>query len=155
MTVAIQSRAPSRSLTPPASTAYSRPWENAYAPTGYAGESQDIRRNRASLMVVAGMFVARVFVARVFVARVFMARVFVTGIGAAFRMEGRLRRAGVGAEASEHLHDDVVVADAEGLAEDLRGQVAVAQVPGDAQQLLGRFRTDVDDPLGLRPHPHR
>src|SRR6056297_1437879 len=145
MTVPIQSRAPSRSRTRPASTAYSRPWENAYAPTGYAGESQDIRRNRASLMVVAGMFVARVFVSRV----------FVTGIGAAFRMEGRLRRAGVGAEASEHLHDDVVVADADGLAQDLRGQVAVAQVPGDAQQLLGRFRTDVDDPLGLRPHPHR
>ncbi len=62
----------------------------------------------------------------------------VLGVGAALRVERRHDRGHGCAEAADHLLDDVVAADAQPVAEQLGRQVAVAEVPGDAQQ-IGRI----------------
>src|SRR5262245_63646553 len=47
-------------------------------------------------------------------------------------VERTLHGAHLGAEAAGHVGDDMVVADVDDALADLRGEVAVAEVPGDA-----------------------
>ena len=58
-----------------------------------------------------------------------------TGIGAGFRVERRVDRVGVAAEAVDHRFDDVVGTDTDAVAEQLHRQVAIAEMPRDADQL--------------------
>src|SRR5271165_5030178 len=55
-------------------------------------------------------------------------------IGAAFGIERRFERDDARAEAFRHLLDDRVAADAQRLRHELDGQVAVAEMPGDAHE---------------------
>ena len=57
-------------------------------------------------------------------------------IGAAFGIERRLDLADVGAQPTQHVLDHMVPADPQLRAENLRRQMAVAEVPGDAGELL-------------------
>jgi hypothetical protein len=57
--------------------------------------------------------------------------VIVLAVGAAFGVERRTHLAHLGAEAAQHVDDDVVVADQDAVALDLRRQVPVAEMPGE------------------------
>src|SRR5437879_12043483 len=89
--------------------------------------------------------------------------VIVLAVGAAFRIEWRPELAHLGAEPPQHVDDDMVVADQDTLAFDLRRQVPVAEMPSEPRErggiaaahldqvLLGRFHLD-EAPL-LEPPP--
>jgi hypothetical protein len=58
------------------------------------------------------------------------------------------------AQALDHGHDDVVVADAQPVGQDLHRQVPVAQVPGDPDHGFGALARDVGDRLGRGVNRH-
>src|SRR5436190_13768355 len=58
----------------------------------------------------------------------------VVAVGAALRIEGALDHARFRAQAPDHVGDDMVVADMDSACSDLRCQMPVAEVPGDAGQ---------------------
>ena len=70
------------------------------------------------------------------------------GIGAAFGVEGGVDVRHDRAEMADHVLDDRIVADAQAVAEELGRQMAVAEVPGDAEQVVGRRRGDLGERLG-------
>ena len=70
-------------------------------------------------------------------------RVGVTaGIGAALGIERRLDLDDSRAQPLHHRLDDVIPADAQPLPHDLRRQMAVAEMPGDADQMLRIIAAD-------------
>src|SRR5271170_4885709 len=74
------------------------------------------------------------------------------GIGADFRVKGSVERGQFSAEPSDHLGDDVVGADAKTLSGNLQWQMAVAEMPGDAQQTSAIRRLDLQHRLRRRAH---
>ena len=60
-----------------------------------------------------------------------------SGIGSAFRIEGRLDIDQLRPESLQHVLDDVILPDAQAIRHDLRWQVPVADVPGQANQIAG------------------
>ncbi len=92
-------------------------------------------------MIMAGM--------TVLVMRMTMGR---AGIGAAFGIEGRLDLDDAGAETLHHRLDDVIAADTQALGHDLRRQVAVAEMPGDPDQMMRVGALDLEQRLGRRHH---
>lgn len=70
------------------------------------------------------------------------------GIGAAFGIEGGGYRRHGRIEMDDHVLDHRVAPDAQAVAEELGGQVAVAQVPGDTEQAGRRFGGDFDQRFG-------
>ena len=82
-------------------------------------------------------------------------------VGAAFGVEGALDDAHCGAEAAHHVGDDVVVADVDDASADLGGEMAVAEVPGDAGQraLVGQVisssRSGAASTATMRPSSSR
>ena len=94
-----------------------------------------------TVMMIVRMIMMRVIVTTMVVIAVivmFMAmrRVTAAGIGPALRIERRLDSNDARAEASHHLPDDVIAPDAQPLADDLRRQMAIAEVPGDTHQVM-------------------
>jgi len=87
-------------------------------------------------------------------------RVTVTGIGAAFRIERRFDLNQAGPQTLHHRFDHVVAPDAQAACGDLRRQVTIAEMPGDANQMLRiaaadfhqrlRRRHDLDQPAILK-----
>ena len=85
------------------------------------------------------------------------------GVGAAFGVERRLDGGDGGAEAARHLLDHGIAADAQRPARQFGRQVAVAEMPGDADQRRGlgganfgerlRRGDDLDDPPVLELEP--
>ena len=75
-----------------------------------------------------------------------------TRIRAALRIERRLHRVRMPAQAVYHVRDHVVGADPDAVAQQLHGQVAVAQVPGDAHQLRRGVGVDFQQRFGLGDH---
>lgn len=69
-------------------------------------------------------------------------------IGAAFGIEGRFDLHDLGAKAAHHILDDVIAADAKLLTDDLRRQMAVAEMPGHAHQIVRRGAADFSQRLG-------
>ncbi len=69
-------------------------------------------------------------------------------IGAAFGIERRLDLAHFGAEPARHVGDHMVAANAQLGAHDLRRQMPVAEVPGDADQMLLVARGDLEQGFG-------
>jgi hypothetical protein len=63
-------------------------------------------------------------------------RVAAAGIGAAFGIERRLDLDYPGAKAFHHRLDDVIAPDPQAFRHDLRRQMAVAEMPGDPNQVL-------------------
>src|SRR5713101_3022371 len=70
--------------------------------------------------------------------RIALGRIGVTaaGIGAAFGIERRLDLDHARAEPLHHRLDDVIAPDPQTLGHDLRRQMAVAEMPGDANQMV-------------------
>lgn len=56
-------------------------------------------------------------------------------VGAAFRIEGREHGCDRGAKPLKHVLDDVIVANAQPIAEELSRQMPVAEMPGDAHEI--------------------
>ncbi len=76
--------------------------------------------------------------------------VVAVGIGAALGVEGGSDVRHDRAEVVDHVLDNRVVADAQPVAEELGRQVAVAEVPGNAQQIDRRLCRDLAERLGRR-----
>jgi hypothetical protein len=70
------------------------------------------------------------------------AMVMVGRIGTAFRLEWRFDFDNLGAEASRHVGDDVIAPDAKRPPQQLRRQVPIAQMPGQAREMVSVVATD-------------
>src|ERR1700676_954682 len=79
-------------------------------------------------------------------------RMAAAGIGAAFGIERRLDLDDAGAEALYHRLDDVIAPDPQALRHDLGRQMAVAEMPGEANQMLRIAAPDLDQRLRWRDH---
>ena len=71
------------------------------------------------------------------------------GVGAGFGVEGRFEAFDVAAEAFDHGFDDMVGADADMVAEQLDGQVAIAEMPGDADEFGVGMGVDIGERFGF------
>jgi hypothetical protein len=74
------------------------------------------------------------------------------GIGAAFGIERRLDLDHARTEPPHHPFDDMVAADAQALGHDLRRQMTVAEMPGDADEMMRIVAADLEQRLGRRHH---
>ena len=68
----------------------------------------------------------------------------VAGIGTAFGIERRFDPDHARAEPLHHGLDDVIAPDAKGLGHDLRRQMAIAEMPGDPNQMMRIVTPDFD-----------
>ena len=107
------------------------------------------------VMVMAMMFVTMIVVMMaVVVMRIVVVTMRMAGIGvrAAFGIKRRLDFDDARAEALHHGLDDVVPADAQSLGHDLRRQMAVAEMPADADEVVRIAAADLEQRLGSRDH---
>ena len=74
------------------------------------------------------------------------------GIGAAFGIERRLDLDHARAEPLHHRLDDVIAPDPQALGHDLRRQMAVAEMPGDPDQMMRIGAADLEQRLRRRDH---
>ena len=74
------------------------------------------------------------------------------GIGAAFRIERRFDLEDPRAQSLHHRLDDVIAPDAQAPPRDLRRQMAVAEMPGDPNQVLRVVTADLRQRLRRRHH---
>ena len=100
------------------------------------------------IVVMVTMIVPGVIMSMRGVGRMRMAR----RIGAAFGIERRLDLDDPRAQPLHHRLDDMIAADAQALRHDLRRQMAVAEMPGDPDQMQGIGAPDLDQRLGRRDH---
>jgi hypothetical protein len=112
-----------------------------------------------SVMIVTLMIMVIVIVTMVMMMSVIMMRMVDVsmrmagvGIGATFRIEWRFDLDDARAETLHHRLDDVIAADAQGLGHDLRRQMAVAEVPADADEVVRIAAADLEQRLGRRDH---
>lgn len=77
-------------------------------------------------------------------------RMAATGIGAAFRIERRFDLDDSCTEPLDHRLDDVIAPDPQALGHDLRRQMAVAEMPGDPNQVLRVVAADLGQRLRRR-----
>jgi len=94
-------------------------------------------------MIVPGMIMSMRGVGRMRMAR---------RIGAAFGIERRLDLDDPRAQPLHHRLDDMIAADAQALRHDLRRQMAVAEMPGDPDQMQGIGAADFEQRLRDRHH---
>jgi hypothetical protein len=99
-----------------------------------------------AFMIMAGMIMRRV-VMRLIVRRV---RVAAFGIGAAFGIKGRFDLDHARAQSLHHCLDDMVAPDAQAARGDLGRQMAVAEMPGDPDQMLRIGAANLDQRLRRR-----
>jgi hypothetical protein len=74
----------------------------------------------------------------------------VAGIGAAFRIERRFDLDHARAEPFHHRLDDVIAPDTQALGHDLRRQMAIAEMPGDPNQMMRIVAPDLGQRLRRR-----
>jgi hypothetical protein len=103
------------------------------------------------IMVIVTMIVVTmpVIVMRMIVVPMRMAGL---GIGPAFGIERRLDLDHPRAKPLHHGFDDVIAADAQGFGHELRRQMAIAEVPGDADEMVRIVAADLEQRLGCRDH---
>lgn len=80
---------------------------------------------------------------------------FAMTVGAALRVEGGQDWRHGGAEPLQHVLDDVIVADAQTITEELGRQVPVAEMPGDPDKIGRAGGSDLEQPLGHRLHQNQ
>jgi hypothetical protein len=97
-----------------------------------------------SAMLVRGMTVPRMIM------RIICVRV--AGIGAAFGIERRFDLDQARAQPSHHRLDHMIAADAQSPLRDLGRQVPIAEVPGEANQMLRIAPPDFQKRFGRRHH---
>jgi len=100
------------------------------------------------IVVMVTMIVPGVIMSMRGVGRMRMAR----RIGAAFGIERCLDLDDPRTQPLHHRLDDVIAADAQALRHDLRRQMAVAEMPGDPDQMQGIGATDLEQRLRGRHH---
>lgn len=111
-----------------------------------------------AVMVVAMMIMVILTMVVVMIAVIAMRMVVVAvrvagiGVSAAFGIERRLDLDHARAEAFHHGLDDVVAADAQSFGHDLRRQMAIAEMPGDADEVMRIAAADLEQRLGRRNH---
>jgi hypothetical protein len=112
-------------------------------------------------MILAHMVLARMVLARMIVMRVVMMVIMAVivmravtagGVGAAFGIERRLDLGHARAEPPDHLLDDVIAPDAKTLGHDLGRQMAVAEMPGDPDQMVRIRAANFNQRLRRRDH---
>jgi hypothetical protein len=105
------------------------------------------------VMMVIAMIMRRLVMRRMLV-RIALAGVGVAaaGIGAAFGIEWCLDLDHARAQALDHRLDDVIAPDTQALRHDLRRQMAIAEMPGDANQMMRVGPPDLDQWLRRRDH---
>ena len=91
----------------------------------------------AAIMIMFGMIVTRMV----------MCFVAVAGIGAAFRIKRRFDLDHPRTQPLHHAFDDMIAPDPQSFARDLRRQMAVAEVPGNANQMLRIVTADFQQRL--------
>ncbi len=108
------------------------------------GVSVRMRVGMTMVMLVAMIVVVMTVIMMMIVVMVMavMMRMRRLRIGTALGVEGRLNGAHLPAKALHHRLDHVVAADAQLLAHDLNRQMPVAEMPGEAQQMLRAFGAD-------------
>ena len=79
-------------------------------------------------------------------------RVAAAGIGAAFGIERRLDLDHARAKTLHHRLDDVIAPDPQALGHDLRRQMAVAEMPGDPDQMVRIGPANFEQGLRRRDH---
>src|SRR5712675_656940 len=105
------------------------------------------------IVVMVAMIVRRTIMRRVLV-RTALGRMGVAaaGIGAAFGVERRLDLDHARAEPLHHRLDDVIAPDPQALRHDLGRQMTIAEMPGDADQMLRIVAADLGQRLGGGDH---
>ncbi len=106
------------------------------------------------VMAVAVMAMIVIVIVMMAVPVIVAVRHHMLRIGAAFRIERRLDLRHLGAEAAYHVLDDVIATDPQLLTEDLGRKVTIAEMPGDAHEVLCILRADFGKRLGRRKHFH-
>ncbi|MET4325651.1 hypothetical protein ABIB80_001472 [Bradyrhizobium sp. i1.15.2] len=101
------------------------------------------------IMMVIMMIIVAMIVMRVVVVSMRMTGI---GIGAALGIERRLDLDHARTEALHHGFDDVVAADAQALGHDLRRQMAIAEMPADANKVVRIVAANLEQRLGRGDH---
>jgi hypothetical protein len=114
-----------------------------------------VRMVMTVVMMMPGMIVRRMSVRRMVMRFTGRVRVAVTGIGAAFRVERRFDFDQPRAEPLHHRFDHVVAADTQAASGDLRRQVTISEMPGDANQMLRIAAADFHQRLRRRDNFHQ
>jgi hypothetical protein len=110
------------------------------------------------VMVITGVVVIRVIMVVIMIMRRVpvrgrLARMDVAaGIGAAFGIERRLDLDDARTQPRHHRLDDVIAPDPQALWHDLRGQMPVAEMPGDPDPMQWIGTPDLDQRLGRGNH---
>jgi hypothetical protein len=107
------------------------------------------------IMMMIGMIVGRMTVRRMVVRFTRRVRVAVTGIGATLRVERRFDLDKTCTEPLHHRFDHVVAPDAQATSGDLRRQVTISEMPGDANQMLRIAAADFHQRLRRRNNFHQ
>jgi hypothetical protein len=102
-----------------------------------------------AVIVIAVMMVVVIVVMTMIMRGVIMGR---RGIGATFGIERRLDLDDPRAEPLHHRLDDMIAPNAQALRHDLGRQMAVAEMPGDADQMQGVGAADFNQRLGGGHH---
>jgi hypothetical protein len=74
--------------------------------------------------------------------------VAVSAIGAAFGLKGGMDLCKIRSEATEHVLDDMVRANAKDVVSNFRRQMAISQMPGKAYKLMRIFVPDFNNSFG-------
>ena len=99
--------------------------------------------------VMRGMMMVMVLIVAMIIHRMAMTAI---GIGATLRIEWRLDFDDAGAEALHHGLDHMVAPDPQALRHDLRRQMPIAEMPGEANQMQRVDAADFDQGLGCGDH---
>jgi hypothetical protein len=101
------------------------------------------------IMIVVTVIMMCMIVMRVIIVPMRMAGI---GVGAALGIERGLDLDHTRAKPLHHRLDDVIAADAQGLGHELRRQVTIAEMPGDADEVVRIVAADLEQRLGRRDH---
>lgn len=115
----------------------------------------------AVIMLMMAVIVVTMIMRRVIMRRMIVSAMAVrmivrmrvrSGIGAAFGIERRLDLDDAGTQSRHHGLDDVVAANPQAFRHDLRRQMAIAEMPGDAHQMQRVGAADFHQRLGSGDH---
>jgi hypothetical protein len=100
------------------------------------------------MVVIVAMTMMRMSMVVVVIVSMVVVTMPTFGISATFGIETGLDHPQFRAKALQHILDHMVAAEADAVAGDLGWQMAVADMPGEAQQILRGCSTDFDECLG-------
>jgi len=105
-----------------------------------------------TMVMIVAVMVSAMLVRGMTVPRMIVRIIRVGGIGTAFGIERRFDLDQARAQPSQHRLDHMIAADAQSPPRDLGRQVPIAEVPGEAHQMLRIVPPDFQQRLGRRHH---